>query len=213
VSDIFEEAGNELKQERIVGFVTKYAPHFICLLISIIIFTSIGVVWKNHVASKQRHLGDIYNKMLFLANNKDDVKATNEALDHLISSDDKGYQALAILKKCQLLIEAKQYDKAIELYDKIHHNKSLDKALRDLASLLATSLIIEQKQDNTIDKRLAYLVDKDNIFRASGMLLKISYLLQNNKKLEAMETAEKIVDDETIISTIRSKAQAILAVN
>ncbi len=211
MADIFDEVSKELKQERITSVLTKYTPHTIFLLVLIIVATSVAVVWKSHVVTKQREQGDIYNKMLFTLNSESDEKTANESIDHLIKAGSGGYQTLASFKKCKVLIKSGEYDEAIKLYDEINKDSSYDKALRDLAAVLAASVIIEQKKDNDIQNRLNQITSKDNVFRASGCLLKINYLLQNGNKEEALKLAREVSSDETVIIGIRNKADAIIA--
>jgi hypothetical protein len=211
MSDIFDEADSELKQEKLDKLLDKSIPYIICMVVVIIAATCFYVVWQKHVTKRQAEFGDIYNKTLTLLKNEKDQSAL-ESLNYLVKKDNNGYACLARFKKAELLIKEGKIDEAVAIYDAIESSKPQDQAMADLASLLATSLLIENDKEDNINERFKRLERQDHAFRGSALLLKAGWLLKHNDNEAAIALLKTLIDNEGLIQAIRTKAEALLAI-
>ena len=212
MSDIFDEASNEIKQQRLVNFFRKALPYLVATVFILIAFASLYVYLNQQKEINQAELGDLYNKAQLLLQQEDD-QATQESLDYLIKNNSNGYGVFANLQKAQILAKSKQYEQSIEIYETISNNKNIESAFRNLALLRSTALLIEANQDQDLTERFAVLADSKNPFRDSALLLKAAWLIKQRNFKDAEQIALDLVKDEDVSGSIKRKAEALLAIN
>jgi len=200
MSDIFDEASSEIRNEQIIALLKKYGYYIIIAIVAIISSAAFFVLWKNKQTTEQENLGKIYYNMQQIDKNGNDEAIVMESLDHLIKNRSSSYSALASLKKADLLVNSTNYLEAIHIYDDIASNSKTEKALRDLSAISAANIIISQNIANMdIENRLEKLLTIDEEFLDSAILLKALYLKNNNKiqELSNMVSSLNNISKET----------------
>jgi hypothetical protein len=212
MSDIFDEVSSELKNEQMINLLKKYSFHLISGAVLIIIVVSGFVFWQKTVESKQQMLGALYYNMQNIDKNAGDEKTVMESLDHLIKSNDSGYEVLAAFRKAIILKSESKFSDAIAIYDNLSSDNKVDRAFRDLSALMAANIIIANNlSDLDIEKRLVGLTDKNNSYYDSGILLKAIYLKNNNKPKELASMFDSL--DDSISPSVKEKLDILMEDN
>ncbi len=212
MSDIFDEVSSELKNEQMINLLKKYSFHLISGAVLIIIAVSGFVFWQKTVESKQQMLGALYYNMQNIDKNASDEKTVMESLDHLIKSNDSGYEVLAAFRKASILKSESKFSDAIAIYDNLSSDNKVDRAFRDLSALMAANIIIANNlSDLDIEKRLVGLTDKNNSYYDSGILLKAIYLKHNNKPKELASMFDSL--DDSISPSVKEKLDILMEDN
>jgi hypothetical protein len=213
VTDFIEEIKADLQREKMTDLWNKYS-YILAAIVALILAITAGTIWWNRAHSaKQQEAGNGFYKAMGLeaSGNKDAITSFNDIKQKNI----KGFSALAGLKEAELLIKQGQHDKALAVYNEIASSKNNDRALRELASLLAVSLRIDtDKADNTDDATLQTLAAEGGPWRYSALELQSLRALNAGNLQAAKEYLTTLTKDDNTPSGIKSRAEHLLvAVN
>ena len=102
--EFIKEVDEDIKEEKRIKLWKKLIPYVISFSLTIILFTSGFVFWKNYTRNSNQTLGDDFTAAVDLAN-EDDTDAALLALDRIVDKGSDGYATIAKMKKASLLID------------------------------------------------------------------------------------------------------------
>ena len=113
--EFIKEVDEDIKEEKRIKLWKKLIPYVISFSLTIILFTSGFVFWKNYTRNSNQTLGDDFTAAVDLAN-EDDTDAALLALDRIVDKGSDGYATIAKMKKASLLIDKGLSDEGLSIY-------------------------------------------------------------------------------------------------
>ncbi len=218
MADIFDEIRDDMKQERFEKLLRKYWIHVASIGAMAILIAASFSIYNNSMDNKRMEAGDKYN----IAIEKSSVnKETGiELLTILEKQSPAGYRELATIAKAKLLVKNGELDKAIKLYDSIYVNPKFDIAMKEMAFLLATHILVEnpklignkEEATKTITERLDLLIDGGSVWAYSAYELKGLYQLEINQPQNAIAIFEDISKKEDAPRGMKYRMQRMIEI-
>ena len=187
--EFIKEVDEDIKEEKRIKLWKKLIPYVISFSLTIILFTSGFVFWKNYTRNSNQTLGDDFTAAVDLAN-EDDTDAALLALDRIVDKGSDGYATIAKMKKASLLIDKGLSDEGLSIYLDLERN-AVDQSFRDIATILYVLNSLNNESKDDLLKKIIPL-ENSEIWKSSALELKGYIYLRNNEIDKAIETFETI---------------------
>jgi len=203
--DIFDEAKESLKEERIQEFLNKNYKKMISIVAVFITALSLGVWWNQY--SKETIYKDGGEYMMAV------LKMRSYSPEEAISKFDKikdnktVYSTMADLNIAAYNSFKNNNTAALESYKNITNSRSTPKPLNDLARLLEikTALSLKGADQQAAISQLKDYIDSKPIFKASAQELLLAIYLEQNDLKNAKELFHTLVTDINVPRIIRER--------
>ena len=202
--EFIKEVDEDIKEEKRIKLWKKLIPYVISFSLTIILFTSGFVFWKNYTRNMNQTLGDDFTAAVDLAN-EDDTDAALLALDRIVDEGSDGYATIAKLKKASLLIDKGLSDEGLSIYLDLERN-AVDQSFRDIATILYVFNSMDKIEPETLIKKIEQL-ENSKVWQSSALELKAFIFLKNNNKKLAKETFQSILNLKTSPSSLSTRAR------
>jgi len=232
-NNLFQEAKEELEKQKLIDFWKKNGTFIIVCASVVVLSTAAGVMYRSVKEEAQQQ-----NTDALYAVSKSGA-SVNEQIDNLeafaedaaenkslaLIAEENSYSEVAVIKAGLLAVEDKQFQKALDIFEKFLASKSSDQYLNDMAVLLLvqTQLDIEYEKSNpekgfaiepeaakTFISRLEPLTKEGAALRFS-VLETMGYIkLYAGDKDGAVKVFETIVKDPQAPASISDRAGSIL---
>ena len=202
--EFIKEVDEDIKEEKRVKLWKKLIPYVISFSLTIILFTSGFVFWKNYTRNMNQTLGDDFTAAVDLAN-EDDTDAALLALDRIVDEGSDGYATIAKMKKASLLIDKGVADEGLSIYLDLERN-AVDQSFRDIATILYVLNSMDKIAPETLIKKIEPL-ENSKVWQSSALELKAFIFLKNNNKKLAKETFQSILNLKTSPSSLSTRAR------
>ena len=202
--EFIKEVDEDIKEEKRVKLWKKLIPYVISFSLTIILFTSGFVFWKNYTRNINQTLGDDFTAAVDLAN-EDDTDAALLALDRIVDEGSDGYATIAKMKKASLLIDKGLSDEGLSIYLDLERN-AVDQSFRDIATILYVLNSMDKIAPETLLKKIEPL-ENSKVWQSSALELKAFIFLKNNNKKLAKETFQSILNLKTSPSSLSTRAR------
>ena len=202
--EFIKEVDEDIKEEKRVKLWKKLIPYVISFSLTIILFTSGFVFWKNYTRNMNQTLGDDFTAAVDLAN-EDDTDAALLALDRIVDEGSDGYATIAKMKKASLLIDKGLADEGLSIYLDLERN-AVDQSFRDIATILYVLNSMDKIAPETLIKKIEPL-ENSKVWQSSALELKAFIFLKNNNKKLAKETFQSILNLKTSPSSLSTRAR------
>ncbi len=202
--EFIKEVDEDIKEEKRVKLWKKLIPYVISFSLTIILFTSGFVFWKNYTRNSNQTLGDDFTAAVDLAN-EDDTDAALLALDRIVDKGSDGYATIAKMKKASLLIDKGLSDEGLSIYLDLERN-AVDQSFRDIATILYVLNSMDKIAPETLLKKIEPL-ENSKVWQSSALELKAFIFLKNNNKKLAKETFQSILNLKTSPSSLSTRAR------
>ena len=150
--EFIKEVDEDIKEEKRIKLWKKLIPYVISFSLTIILFTSGFVFWKNYTRNSNQTLGDDFTAAVDLAN-EDDTDAALLALDRIVDKGSDGYATIAKMKKASLLIDKGLSDEGLSIYLDLERN-AVDHSFRDIATILYVLNSMDKIAPETLLKKI-----------------------------------------------------------
>ena len=210
MSDIFREIEEDLQRDRYKKLWAKYGNVVIAAAIGLVVATGAWQAWKYYRLQHHQALGQRYAEAMRLAQAGNATEASS-AFAKLAEDGSTGYTALARLQEAALLAKAGNVDGAIAVYDKLADDGGVDRAYRDLATLLSVLHGIDKGDPAALLRRLEPLTAAANPWRHSALELSAILADRTGDKARAEQLYTQLADDATAPADIRARAAEMLA--
>lgn len=202
--EFIKEVDEDIKEEKRIKLWKKLIPYVISFSLTIILFTSGFVFWKNYTRNSNQTLGDDFTAAVDLAN-EDDTDAALLALDRIVDKGSDGYATIAKMKKASLLIDKGLSDEGLSIYLDLERN-AVDHSFRDIATILYVLNSMDKIAPETLLKKIEPL-ENSKVWQSSALELKAFIFLKNNNKKLAKETFQSILNLKTSPSSLSTRAR------
>ena len=202
--EFIKEVDEDIKEEKRIKLWKKLLPYVISFSLTIILFTSGFVFWKNYTRNSNQTLGDDFTGAVDLAN-EDDTDAALLALDRIVDKGSDGYATIAKMKKASLLIDRGLSDEGLSIYLDLERN-AVDQSFRDIATILYVLNSMDKIAPETLLKKIEPL-ENSKVWQSSALELKAFIFLKNNNKKLAKETFQSILNLKTSPSSLSTRAR------
>ena len=202
--EFIKEVDEDIKEEKRVKLWKKLIPYVISFSLTIILFTSGFVFWKNYTRNSNQTLGDDFTAAVDLAN-EDDTDAALLALDRIVDKGSDGYATIAKMKKASLLIDKGLSDEGLSIYLDLERN-AVDQSFRDIATILYVLNSMDKIAPEALLKKIEPL-ENSKVWQSSALELKAFIFLKNNNKKLAKETFQSILNLKTSPSSLSTRAR------
>ncbi len=205
--EFIKEVDEDIKEEKRIKLWKKLIPYVISFSLTIILFTSGFVFWKNYTRNSNQTLGDDFTAAVDLAN-EDDTDAALLALDRIVDEGSDGYATIAKMKKASLLIDKGLSDEGLSIYLDLERN-AVDQSFRDIATILYVLNSMDKIAPETLLKKIEPL-ENSKVWQSSALELKAFIFLKNNNKKLARETFQSILNLKTSPSSLSTRARNMI---
>ena len=205
--EFIKEVDEDLKEEKRVKLWKKLFPYVLGFSFGVILLTSSFVFWENYTKNTNQSLGDDFTAAVGLAS-EDDIDAALLALDRIVDKGSDGYATIAKMKKASILIQKGDLEKGLAIYLDLERN-AVDQSFRDIATILYV-LNSMDKVDPLILLEKVKPLEASKIWKSSALELKAFIYLKTEKKEQAKETFQSILDQKNSPSSLSSRARNMI---
>ena len=209
LSDIFQEIDEELRRDNFLKLWQRYGKYVIALAIFIVLVTAGVVGWREYQL-KQRYAEALrYAAALDLARQGKDGEAA-DAFAALAQVSDGGRAVLAKLEEAATRAKAGDAAAAVQIYDRLAGDGSLDPVYRGIATLLAARLQLDDGDPKAVIERLTPLTDGASPWHPTALELTALAQLKTGDRAAARTTYQRISDDQASPDALRARATELV---
>ncbi len=205
------EIDEELKNEKIKKLWDKYGL-FIILFVVVAVFSAVSFetfqAWKD---KRNQEMSDSFAYALNLQN-QGRFAESQEVLTSIKNSNRGIYTNIAQMQIVNLLIELKQFDKAISELEQIVADEAFNPQMRDVARLKLASYKLNTASAEEINALLAPLTDKQNVWNNTAKELLAMRALRDNDPAQALNIYKDISGNSKTTDTLQSRVQDMINV-
>ena len=205
--EFIKEVDEDLKEEKRVKLWKKLLPYVLGFSFGVILLTSSFVFWEKYTKNTNQSLGDDFTAAVGLAS-EDDIDAALLALDRIVDKGSDGYATIAKMKKASILIQKGDLEKGLAIYLDLERN-AVDQSFRDIATILYV-LNSMDKEDPLILLEKVKPLEASKIWKSSALELKAFIYLKTEKKEQAKETFQSILDQKNTPSSLSTRARNMI---
>ncbi len=205
MADIFREVDEDVRTDLLKRLWSQYSIVVAGLAVAIVVGTAIFVFVQHQKQVRDETAGAAFEAAQALADAKKPDAAV-AAFDELARTAPAGYQALARLRAAE---ESADRDAAVKALDAIAADSSIDKLLRDVASLRAGLLRVDVADKAELERRFGALMDSS--FRHTAREMLGLAALKRGDIEDAGKWFDQIVVDPAAPANLRQQVNAFLS--
>ncbi len=209
MTDFIQEVDEDLRREHYKRLWDKYGKFAVAAAVALVLAIAGTVAYRDW--QKNRRAEDTRKLIEAVELSATDQKLGPDALASLAKSASGGVGTLARLHQAAALIRGNETGKAIEVYDQVAADGSVDPIFRDLAVLLASQHRADGPEAPTAALKLAPLTQESNPWRHPALELTAAIALNQGDKSRARDIFRRLADDATASASIRGRAAEMAA--
>ena len=209
MTDFIQEVDEDLRREHYKRLWDKYGKFAVAAAVALVLAIAGTVAYRDW--QKSRRAEDTRKLIEAVELSTTDQKLGPDALASLAKSASGGVGTLARLHQAAALIRANETAKAIEVYDQVAADGSVDPIFRDLAVLLASQHRADGPEAPAAALKLAPLTQDTNPWRHPALELTAAIALNQGDKSRARDIFRRLADDATASAAIRGRAAEMAA--
>lgn len=151
--EFLEEVENDIRQEKLMAAWKRYGKVITGAAVSVLVLVGAYSLWQNYEYGKRIRLAEKFSGVQELII-QGQIPQALTVLDSLTKESNKTYATLSNFLKAGILAQDGEGDntqKAIQAYQALSADTSLDKTWHDLASTLVVSFSLSEKTPNYDD--------------------------------------------------------------
>ncbi|MDR1826921.1 MAG: tetratricopeptide repeat protein [Methylobacteriaceae bacterium] len=200
--DFIREVDEELQREQMIQFWKKYNGLLIGAASAVVLAVGGYNFWETQKLNRMIDSSAKYSRAMQLYNNE--KPAEGDAVLGVLAADGQdGYKILADFRLASSL-EAKERDRALDIYKTISSDEKMDRKWRDLAEFRTAKLLIDGDKADTAAEKLAKLNDSASAWRHSARDLLFAYNIKKGDYEKAKGVLEEMTKDTETPKGIRS---------
>jgi len=209
VTDFIQEVDEDLRRDQYKRLWEKYGKFAVAVGVMLVLAVAGTVAYRDW--AKSRRAEDTRKLAEAVELSTTDPKIGPDALASLAKSAGAGVSTLARLHQAAALVRSGQSGKAIEVYDQLAADGSVDPTFRDLAVLLAAQHRADGPEAAAAALKLAPLTQDTNPWRHPALELTAVIALGQGDKVRARDIFRRLADDPTASPSIRGRAAEMVA--
>jgi len=207
---LIREVEEELRRERMEQLWNRYGTYVLAGAVCMVIAVGAFQFYKWRSVTAANKAGAAYDTAENLVEDGKPAEAL-AAFKDLAGNGPSGYAALARLQVAGAQFKAGKTAEAITAYEALINDSSADPLLRSFATLQAEALKIGDGDFTEVENRLNDLANDDGPWRANARELIAVAALNANKLDKARSRLEQILADRTTPTSVRDRAQIMMA--
>ena len=208
MADIFEEVDEDLKQENYKKLWDSYGRYMIAILVLIVVGTAGNIFWKDYTESRQQEFSERFVAAVEQAESGNAAQAAG-AMAQLAEDANAGYAMLARFREAAMRRDAGETAAAVDIYEALSEDDSVEQTYRDLAVLLLVMTQVETGDPAALAARLEPLAEEGPWRHTANEYLGILGLRQGNTEA-ARSRFQAVADDATAPAGARARAAELL---
>lgn len=209
-SDTFiREVDEELRRDQLKALWDRFGLYLIAAAVLIVLITAGYRGWVWWQEREAARWGDQYVAAMEAADDGEHQRA-EALLREIVAEGAGGYPLLARLQLASIQAEAGQTAAAIEMYDNIAAERSVEAVIRDLARLRAALLALDEGDLEGAEERVEGLAVSGSPWRHSGREVLGTVAFQRGELAEARERFAAIQQDAEAPGEVRSRATLMI---
>ena len=209
MTDFIQEVDEDLRHERYKRLWDKYGKFVVAAMVVLVVGIAGSVAYRDWQKSKRAE--DTRKLVQAVELSATDPKLGPDALASLAKSASSGVGTLARLHQAATLARSGEVPKAIEIYDQIAADGSVDQVFRDLGVLLAAQHRADGPEAAAAALKLAPLIQDTNPWRHPALELTAVIALGQGDKARARDIFRRLADDEAAAMAIKGRAAEMVA--
>ena len=211
MADIFQEVDEDLKRDKYVELWKRYGKYAISAVAAVVLATAGMVAWREYREHQRMEDSRRYEAAIMLARDGKTQDAV-EALRASAQESGAGYAALSGLQEGALLAREGDMAGAAAAYDRVAQNGSVDRILRDFATLLTVFYSLDTGEPAALEARLTALSESDNPWQASALELSGLLAMRAGDTAKARGLFTRLADDPLAPAGVRRRAGEMLSI-
>jgi hypothetical protein len=209
VTDFIQEVDEDLRRDRYKRLWDRYGKFAVAAMVLLVLAVAGTVAYRDWQKSKRAE--DTRKLVEAVELSGTDPKLGPDALASLAKSSSGGVGTLARLQQAAALARAGDTSKAIEVYDQIAADSSVDGIFRDLATLMGAQYRADGPEAAAAALKLAPLIQDGNPWHHPALELTAVIALGQGDKARARDIFRRLADDATASPAIRGRAAEMTA--
>jgi len=209
VTDFIQEVDEGLRRDQYKRLWDKYGKFAAAAMVILVLGVAGTVAYRDW--AKSRRAEDTRKLVEAIELSATDPKLGPDALASLSKSAGAGVSTLARLHQAAALVRGGQSAQAIEVYDQVAGDGSVDPVFRDLSVLLAAQHRADGPEAAAAALKLAPLTQASNPWRHPALELTAVIALGQGDKTRARDIFRQLADDPTASPAIRGRAAEMVA--
>ncbi len=199
------EVDEDVRNERLEQVWKTYGPWVIGGVAAAIALSAAYLVYDGWRQNQLVSASDTFERAITLIEDGDPAEALT-ALSGLTDAPG-GYGLLARFEQAAVLAETANTDRAVEAFDAIAQDGSLDPVMRSLAALKATYLLADQAEPAELLARIRPQLDPDNPWAPFARELGALAHLRQNDFQSALNEYRLITENTSVPQNLRGRAE------
>jgi hypothetical protein len=207
---LLQEIDDELRHDRLKAFWKKHGTLAGAVVLAFVLLIA---GWRGYGSWQQSQAakdGDLFSNALKAGEGRPEPE-TMKQFERLANSGTKGTAALARFRLAGNEARLGDKIKALNDFDALVKDTSLDKPLRDMASVRAAMLAFDQGDYDGVVTRVRLLANESNGFRHSARELMGLAAYKKGDKAEAARWFDELMADPACPSDLRARGEMMAA--
>jgi hypothetical protein len=166
VADIFQEVQEDLRRDKALAFWKKYQNYIFGAVLLVVAATAGVSGWRSYSQHRMETAGTAYLSAMQTFTH--DPKAAAAQFDTLAAGS-SGFAILARFQQANVALKAGDKAKAEQIFSAISADGSVDKAMRDMATVLAAMTLLDLGKPADAAKLVQPLTGDNQPFRFSAL--------------------------------------------
>ncbi len=202
---LFREVDEEVRQEQFKKMWTQYGNLIIALCFVLIAAVAAFKGWQYWQVKQAQSAGESFFSAVKLSNagKVDEASKQFQAIGH------PGYATLAKLREANALAAAGKIPDAVQIYDAVAAQSSVDNSLRDLARIRAALALADTASPNELAARVQGFDSAGNPWRHAAREIMAAAYWRLKDYTNTDKQVQAILADSETPSGIRQSAQML----
>ncbi len=209
VDDFIREIDEDLRTDRYKRLWQRYQNYVYAAAVLVVLGVAGYEYWHQRELAARTAEGVRFAEAMALADHGD-LAGAAKALEALAGDAGRGYATLARLYAADLLAKKGDVDEALQLYDAVAADTGVERAFRDLATLLGASHRVDRDDAASLTARLQLLLAEDNPWRFSAREVVAMAALHAGNVADARADLTRLADDAAAPPGVRARAAELL---
>jgi hypothetical protein len=206
-----KEVDDDLRTDQFKSLWERYGILVAGIAIAIVLATASFEGWKWWRGAQASKSGDLFLAALTQAKDQKPDEAL-KSLEELEKSGFGSYPVLARMRAATVLATKGDAKGAVDAFDAVAADTSVDKSVRDMATLRAALLLVDSGTYEDVAKHAEALADESNAMRHSAREALGLSAWKSGKFKEAQGFFQSIADDKAAPRNIGERAELMLSV-
>ncbi|WP_321391415.1 tetratricopeptide repeat protein [Emcibacter sp.] len=209
--EFIREVDEDLRHHQLASLWKKYGKYVIAVAVAIVLFVAATQGYKKYTESKYLDVASQYAAAL------ENIESGNQqqamaVLSALSDKDVPGYEILSAMKQAELHLQNGDKSLAVGVLDKMSKNTDIGDFYRDLASLQAATILMDEATYEETTARLEPLLERGNQMRYLARELLAMSAIQNGDIEKARGLLRDLSEDLETPEQVKFRADQLITV-